>query len=71
MVKTRIIKTWSWFPAEHSPCYPSLKSDQSELFFKNCTNLCLYGNVKLWSRKEECAENEQVPPQVTLPLKWV
>ena len=28
-----------------------------------------HGHVKSWSRKEKCAENERVSPQVTLPLK--
>lgn len=46
-------------------------SDQSEFFLKIVQNSCFYGNVKSWAIKEECAENEQVSPQVTLPLKWV
>lgn len=70
-VKTRVIETWSWFPVEHSPYHLSSKSDQSEFFLK-IVQICVFmGHVKSWSRKEKCAENERVSPQVTLPLKWV
>lgn len=70
-VNTKVVQALAMFSGRTQPRHLSSNSDQSELFLKNCTNLGFYDSVKSWSRKEECAENEQVSPQVTLPLKWV